>query len=76
MNYVLDQLDDRSRLPVRNDANVLTTEEDLLRQRFRRFVQYIMEGGNPPEEGPTPEHEAAGDEIRAKLKGTLLFKSV
>lgn len=42
LNYVLDNL---SRLPVRNDKHVLNTEQDLVRERYKSYVRYIMSGG-------------------------------
>lgn len=39
LNIVLRHID---RLPARTDKHVLATEQDMLRQHFQRFVQYII----------------------------------
>ncbi len=47
LNYVLDNL---RRLPKRTDKHVLNDEQDLVRQRYRLWIQYIMTGGTCEEE--------------------------
>ncbi|KAL8707766.1 MAG: hypothetical protein Q9225_007711 [Loekoesia sp. 1 TL-2023] len=43
LNYILDHL---TRLPIRNDDHVMTTEQEMLRARFRLWARYVLTAGN------------------------------
>ncbi|KAI4144892.1 MAG: hypothetical protein L6R39_004005 [Caloplaca ligustica] len=62
--FVLDNLEfilkNLTRLPVRPDKHAVTTERELVKQRFRRSVQYIMTGGDCDVELTSPEQKELG----------------
>ncbi|KAL8927756.1 MAG: hypothetical protein Q9208_002172 [Pyrenodesmia sp. 3 TL-2023] len=60
-----------TRLPVRVDKVAMTSEKELVRQRFRHAVQYIMTGTECDEQlGPEDLKEI--EAIEQRLEGTLL----
>lgn len=69
MNFVFGRI---TRLPIRNDKYVLTTEQNMLRQRFMSFVEYLFtegQGGNCL----TSEQEEALQKIQDKFVDKLLI---
>ncbi|KAI4148226.1 MAG: hypothetical protein L6R39_002853 [Caloplaca ligustica] len=43
--YVFENI---TQLPARNDRTLLTTEQDMLRRRYRSMVRVLLTGGNRP----------------------------
>ncbi len=68
LNFVLDNING---LPTRNDEHMLTTEQDLLRLRYRRFVQCLITRGACNEDLILAD-EREVDEIWKKLAGEYL----
>lgn len=50
INYILDELNRRDRLPHRDENHTLTTEQDLVRSRFYNNARYLTDGGSFREE--------------------------
>lgn len=69
MDFVLGRI---TRLPVRNEKYVLTTEQNMLRQRFMSFVEYLFTGGQGGNR-LTSEQEEALQKIQDKFVGKLLI---
>lgn len=67
LEFILKNL---TRLPVRPDKHAVTTERELVKQRFRRSVQYIMTGGDCDVELTSPEQKELGV-IEERLEGKL-----
>ena len=72
LNYMLDNL---TRLPVRNDRHVLTTEQDLVRERYESYVRYIMSGGTC-ETDLGFEEEKEVDDLLGHLTGKSGFPGI
>ncbi|KAL8762049.1 MAG: hypothetical protein Q9184_001896 [Pyrenodesmia sp. 2 TL-2023] len=70
LDFVLRFLDSHERLPpTRNDANFVTTEEEMLKTRYKTYVKYILTGGTGvPDLSGLDKEEI--DLIRDKLSGT------
>lgn len=68
LNYVLNKL---TRLPPpRSDKNVLTSEQDLLCQRHKLWVEYAVTGGRG-RQAATSEQQAECDERVSQIEKTL-----
>ncbi|KAL8657106.1 MAG: hypothetical protein Q9226_002258 [Calogaya cf. arnoldii] len=66
LRYVLDKLNQRERLPIRNENHTLTTEQDLVRKRFYNNCNYIGNGGQYSE-----QHNAGYQEVLVSLRDQL-----
>ncbi|KAL8730677.1 MAG: hypothetical protein Q9166_003869 [cf. Caloplaca sp. 2 TL-2023] len=68
LNYVLAFLQSKDQLPTRNDGNHITTEQALLKARYKYYVKYIMTGGTGfPNLDPNLMDEI--DTVRLKVQG-------
>ncbi|KAL8782352.1 MAG: hypothetical protein Q9213_005473 [Squamulea squamosa] len=67
LDYVLSNVVSFDMLPTRTDGNIITTERELLRQRYRSFVHYILSGGTGFPD-LTPDDEAEIEAVQARLE--------
>ena len=61
-------LDNLTRLPKRTDKHVLNNEQDLVRRRYRLWVQYIITGDTCEEELSLDDKKEL-DNISKRLDG-------